>query len=211
MTGVRLSGVYSPDGQWLYSLYAREHKGAFIHALNLKQPFAFCLDLPGSGYLGNMNGLEWSIAIAPDGAHVYAANGPMGLVTRIDNLDGQQPSIASIERINPARSTAGLFVRDVAAKQMGRNAAVVSNDGKTLVTAGANGLIWIDTRTLQVRNRALTNWSVWGLAATPDGAMLYALNDAGAIAEISMASGKVVATFNPDEGYPMGLLRVEAA
>src|SRR3979411_2429995 len=47
--GVRLSGVFSPDGQWLYSLYARANQGAFVHALNLSNPYAFCLDLPAPG------------------------------------------------------------------------------------------------------------------------------------------------------------------
>jgi hypothetical protein len=211
MTGVRLSGVYSPDGQWLYSLYSRENKGAFVHALNLNQPFAFCLDLPGPGSLGNGNAFEWSLAIAPDGRHVYAANGPLGLVTQIDNLDGGRPSITRNGKFSSIGTTANLLVKDVSAKQMGRNAAVVSNDGNTLVTAGINGLIWIDTSSLKVRNRSLPNWSVWGLAASPDGAMLYALSDAGGIAEISMVSAKVVATFDPAEGYPMGLLRVEPA
>src|SRR6266851_3398179 len=65
MTGVRLSGVFSPDGQWLYSLYARADKGAFVHALNLNGPWAFCLALPGSGYSSNMNAFQWSLAITP--------------------------------------------------------------------------------------------------------------------------------------------------
>jgi hypothetical protein len=211
MTGVRLSGVFSPDGQWLYSIYTRDKKGAFVHALNLNQPFAVCLDLPGSGYSASMNGFDWSIAITPDGRHLYAANGPMGLVTEIDNRDGARPSIVRTGKIESAGSTASVFVRDVAAKEMGRHAAVVSKDGNTLVTAGAKGLIWIDTGSLQVRNRALADWRVQSLAASPDGARIYALNDAGAIAELSMASAAVVATFDPGEGYPMGLLRVEPA
>jgi hypothetical protein len=41
--------------------------------------------------------------------------------------------------------------------------------------------------------------------------MVYALSDAGAIAELSMARARVAATFDPAEGSPMGLLRVEAA
>jgi DNA-binding beta-propeller fold protein YncE len=211
MTGVRLSGVFSPDGQWLYSLYARADKGAFVHALNLNNPWAFCLDLPGSGYSSNMNAFQWSLAITPDGRHVYAANAPMGLVTRIENLDGGQPSIKSIGRITSTRSAAIPFVQNVAAKEMGPQGAVVSNDGKTLVTAGEKGLIWIDTGTLQVRHRVLTEWSVWSLAASPDGTTIYALNDQGAIAELSMGSARVVSTFDPAEGFPMGLLRVEPA
>ena len=211
MTGVRLSGVFSPDGNWLYSLYARANEGAFVHALNLNQPFAFCLDLPGSGYSSNANAFQWSLAITPNGRHVYAANGPMGVVTRIDNLDGWQPSIASIGRIPSSKSAAIPFVQNVAAKEMGPQGAVLSGDGKTLVTAGEKGLIWIDMGTLKIRSRVLADWSVWSLAASPDGATIYALNDQGAIAELSMASARVVSTFDPAEGFPMGLLRVEPA
>jgi hypothetical protein len=214
MTGVRLSGVFSPDGQWLYSLYAREKQGAFVHALNLSSPYAFCLDLPGSGWSSNSSAFQWSLAMTPDGRHIYAANGPMGLVTQIDNLDGNTPSIVRNGKFPMIGATASLFVKDVAAKEMGSQGprgAAVSHDGKTLVTAGLNGLIWIDTSSLQVRNRTLANWSVSSLAASPDGAMLYAVSDAGAIAELSMASARLVATFDPAEGLPMGLLRVEPA
>jgi hypothetical protein len=211
MTGVRLSGVFSPDGQWLYSLYARADKGAFVHALNLSSPFAFCLDLPGPGSSANSSAFQWSLAMTPDGKHLYAANGPLGLVTQIDNLDGWNPSIVRTGKFPSIGSTASLFVKEVAASGVGAHGTVVSNDGKTLVTAGKNGLIWIDTSTLNVRRNVLTNWSVWSLAASPDGAMLYAVNDAGAIAELWMTSGKVVATFDPAEGFPMGLLRVEPA
>jgi len=214
MTGVRLSGVFSPDGQWLYSLYARENQGAFVHALSLSSPYAFCLDLPGSGWSANSSAFQWSLAMTPDGRHIYAANGPMGLVTQIDNLDGNAPSIVRNGKFPMIGSSASLFVKGVAAKEMGSQGprgAAVSNDGKTLVTAGLNGLIWIDTSSLQVRNRTLANWSVSSLAASPDGAMLYALSDAGAIAELSMASARLVATFDPAEGLPMGLLKVEPA
>src|SRR6202158_1800155 len=211
MTGVRLSGVFSPDGQWLYSLYARGDKGAFVHALNLSSPFAFCLDLPGPGYSSNSNAFQWSLAMTPDGRHLYAANGPLGLVTQIDNLDGWNPSIVHHSTFPTIGKTANLLVKDVAAKEMGSHGAVVSHDGKTLVTVGMNGLIVIDTSSLKVRDRILTNWSVSSLAASSDGAMIYAVDNAGTIAEISMARASVTATFGPAAGRPMGLLRVEPA
>ncbi len=211
MTGVRLSGVYSPDGQWLYSVYARANKGAFVHALNLTQPYAFCLDLPGAGWSTDGNAFRWSLALTPDGRHLYAANGAMGLVTRIDNLDGNFPQVARSGNISSNGATAGGLVQNVEAKEMGPNGAVVSRDGKTLVTAGTNGLIWIDTDAFQARSRLLPNWTVWSLAASPDGAMIYALNDAGKIAELSMARARIAAIFDTAEGFPMGLLRVEAA
>ena len=67
----------------------------------------------------------------------------------------------------------------------------VSHDGKTLVTAGTKGLVWIDTSSMKVRSRVLADWSVWSLAASPDGAMVYAVNDTGKISsKISAAVGK---------------------
>jgi DNA-binding beta-propeller fold protein YncE len=211
MTGVRLSGVFSPDGQWLYSVYARENQGAFVHALNLSQPFAFCLDLPGPGWSANMNAFQWSLALTTDGRHLYAANGALGLVTEIDNLDGNQPLVKRSGNIASAGSTSSTFVQDVAAKEFGPSGSVLSHDGETLVTAGKNGLMWIDTATLRARSHQLANWTVWTVAASPDGGRVYAVNDAGAIAELSMADGRVAATFDPGEGSPMGLLRVESA
>ena len=209
MSGVRLSSVPSPDGQWLYSVYARESKGAFVHALNLSSPFAFCLDLPGPGWTTDPGAFQWSLALTPDGRHLYAANGSMGLVTQIDSSD--MPRITRTGKIGNAGATARSLVQKVQAKEFGPNGAVVSQDGRTLVTAGTNGLIWIDTDTLRARTRLLENWTVWSLAASPDRGTIYALNDAGKIAELSMARGRVTATFDPAEGLPMGLLRVEAA
>jgi len=49
MVGTRLSGIATADGHMLFSMYVREHESPFIHALSLDGPFAFCLDLPGSG------------------------------------------------------------------------------------------------------------------------------------------------------------------
>jgi hypothetical protein len=206
MTGVRLSGVFSPDGQWLYSVYARQNSGAFVHALNLTQPFAFCLDLPASG--SPTDAFHWSLALTADGKHLYAANGAMGTVTQIDNLDGYNPSIVRTKKVGSAGATA-LF-QNVEAKELGANGAVLSSDGATLVTTGATGLIWIDTATLRVRSQELKTWTVWSLVGSPDGSRVYALKDTGAIAELSMADGMLGATFDPAVGSPIGLLRVEA-
>jgi hypothetical protein len=87
---------------------------------------------------------------------------------------------------------------------------VLSPDGATLVVTGSKGLIWIDTATLHARSQMLTNWTVWSIEASPDGSRVFALSDAGAIAELSMSDGSMGATFNPAVGSPIGLLRVEA-
>lgn len=208
MTGVRLSGVFSPDGQWLYSVYARQGSGAFVHALNLTMPFAFCLDLPDSG--SPTDAFHWSLALTVDGKHLYAANGAMGSVTQIDNLDNYNPTIVRTRQVGAPGATANALVQNVEAKELGANGAVLSHDGSTLVTTGATGLLWIDTATLRARGSQLTKWTVWSLLASPDGSRVYALNDAGAIAELSMSDGTMGATFNPAVGSPIGLLRVEA-
>jgi DNA-binding beta-propeller fold protein YncE len=208
MTGVRLSGVFSPDGQWLYSVYARQNSGAFVHALNLSQPFAFCLDLPDSG--SPTDAFHWSLALTADGKHLYAANGAMGTVTQIDNLDGYNPSIVRTKQIGSAGATSNALVQSAEAKELGANGAVLSHDGATLVATGATGMIWIDTATLHMRSSQLMNWTVWSLVGSPDGSRVYALNDAGAIAEFSMSDGRMAGTFNPAVGSPIGLLRVEA-
>jgi WD40 repeat protein len=208
MSGVRLSGVFSPDGQWLYSVYARQGSGAFVHALNLTMPFAFCLDLPDSG--SPTDAFHWSLVLTPDGKHLYAANGAIGSVTQIDNLDGYNPSIVRTKQIGAPVTTASTLVQNVDAKELGANGAVLSRDGATLVTTGATGLIWIDTATLRMRSRQLTTSTVWSLLGSPDGSRVYALSDNGAIAELSMSDGRIATTFNPSVGLPIGLLRVEA-
>ena len=209
MTGVRLSGVFSPDGNWLYSVYARQNSGAFVHALNLSSPYAYCLDLPDTG--SPTDSFHWSLALTVDGKHLYAANGAMGAVTQIDNLDGYNPSIVRTKQIRPAGPAASTLAQSVEAKELGANGAVLSHDGATLVTTGITGLIWINTATLHARSNQLVKWTVWSLVGSPDGSRVYALSDAGAVAELSMADGSTTATFDPRAGSPIGLLRVEVA
>jgi hypothetical protein len=70
--------------------------------------------------------------------------------------------------------------------------------------------VWIDTKGLHAGTRLLTDWTVTSLAMSPDGKVLWALSDAGRIAEIDMPSRRVAATFDA-EAYPISLMRVEAA
>ncbi|MFI5281733.1 MAG: hypothetical protein ACHQ0J_01215 [Candidatus Dormibacterales bacterium] len=208
MAGVRLSGVASPDGQWLFSIYVRQHESPFIHALNLGGSFAFCLDLPGAGY-ADANGdsaMHWSLALSPDASRLYAVNAAAGIVATVDTGVNGFPSIIRTASLNTAQATSSL-VQSVEAKELGANAAVVSRDGATLVAAGSTGLVWIDTATLKLRSSALAGLRVWSIGLSPDGTTLYALDDAGDVAGVSMG-GSVGTTFHPDTGYPMAIMRV---
>ncbi len=196
MNGLKLTGVASHDGQWLFSVYARANQGAFIHALNLDAGFAVCLDLPGKGLAaGDQSSLAWSLSMSPDGSHLYATNPAMGVVTNILLKDfptvGRTGHVGEPSHVWPAGS-------------------VVSADGQTLVIAGSTGVVWLDTSTLTQKRHALDTWTVRSLALSPDGATLYAVNDRGLVAELSMAGGSVTATFDPNIAHPIALMRVEA-
>jgi hypothetical protein len=211
MTGVRLAGVASPDGQWLFSVYAREHQGPFVHALNLDAAIAFCLDLPGPGYAsGDDSAMRWALAMSRDGARIYAANGALGVVSEISNRSDGVPTIVRNAQLGQVSASSSWFVEDVEAKEMGLGGAVLSPDGRTLVVSGGSGVTWVDTATLTNRRHELASWRVWSLALSPDGKVLYAVNDAGMIAELPMAGG-AGKTFGGAPGQPMGLLRVEPA
>ena len=209
MTGLRLSGVPSSDGQWLFSVYAREHASSFIHALNLDAAIAFCIDLPGSGYTANPDEFRWSLAMSANGTHLYAANGATGIVADV-NLDNGVPGQMRASKLNNSESGRIFGVQNVEAKEIASGGAVLSPDGRTLVITGKTGVTWVDTAGLQARSRQLTDWRVWSLGLSPDGQKLYAINDAGMIAELSMAGG-AGATFSGAPGQPLALIRVEAA
>jgi len=210
MAGVRISGIPSPDGQWLYSLYVRHDKSPFIHALNLDGNLvAFCLDLPGSGYASSSDAFHWSLAMSPGASHLYAANSASGTVADIALDTGSGwPSTPRAARLDTSQ-TGGIFgVRNVEAKELGGNAAAVSPDGKTLVIGGTSGLFWVDTTSLKAKDHQLSDWNVWSLATSPDGATVYAVRDSGMIAEISMSGSHQMTTFGGAPGQPLALIRV---
>jgi len=200
MTGLRLSGIASPDGHTLFSMYVRENDNPFIHALSLDGPFAFCLDLPGGGYSGNKAAMQWALAMNQDGSRLYAVNAATGIVAVVDTSNQYSPQIIRTATI-AFESTSSI----------GATTAVISPDGKTLFTGGSSGIVWIDTSSLTVRMKALSEWHVWSLGLSPDGRVLYAVSDSGSIAEVSMASGTVSNRFDPAQGQPMALMRVAAA
>jgi hypothetical protein len=211
MTGIRLSGVPSPDGQWLYSVYARPNKGAFIHALNLEQPFAFCLELPGAGYASNPDELQWSLALSADGTHLFAANGAMGVVAEVNAGPNGGPSVTRAVRIDASAASSGPLVQDVEAKEFGTGGALLSPDGQTLVITGKTGLVWVDTATLHTRSHQLASWHVASLGLTPDGSLVYALSDSSMIAELSFANPSSPTMFGASSGQPLALIRVDLA
>lgn len=197
MTGTRLSGINTPGGDWLFSMYVRESDGPFVHALNLTGPFAFCLDLPGHGYASSGAEKQWSMAMDETGTTLYAINSATGVVAYIDNSQQFNPQLKRTAHITSGRSTG-----------VGSNAAILSRDGSWLVAAGSAGVLWIDTRTLVMRMQALPSWHVWSLALSPDGTEVYAMSDDGHVADLATKTSTVLSTFATTEGTPLALMRV---
>jgi hypothetical protein len=208
MTGIRLSGVPSAGGEWLFSMYVRDHSNPFVHALSLDNPLAFCLDLRGGGYADDGAAMQWTLALSPSGKDLYAANASSGDVARINVGDGG-PSVVRAERLAPPGAVAGL-VKTVHAKEVGGNTAVVSADGKTVAFGGISGVVWVDGQTLAVRHRGLSGWLIASLGLSPDGKTLYAVSEGGRVAMINMATAAVGTIFDLRGGQPMALMRVAA-
>jgi hypothetical protein len=209
MTGIRLSGIASTGGGWLFSMYVRDHANPFVHALSLDTPMAFCLDLRGGGYADDGAAMQWTLAMSPSGTDLYAANAASGDVARIGMSDGT-PRIIRTERLAQPGTVAGL-IKTVQAKEVGGNTAVVSADGRTVAFGGMSGIVWVDGQTLKVRERALSGWPVASLGLSPAGNTLYAVSEGGRVAVIAMATGKVGTIFDLRGGQPMALMRVAAA
>lgn len=196
MAGLRLGGIPSADGQWLYSLYVREHQAPFIHALSLGSPFALCIDLPGRGYLEDPAEMQWSLAMGPDHSTIYAVNAATGdVAVVINNAVSRSARFAVPSATNP--------------QARGANGAVVS-DGM-LIAGGPAGLTWIDTSSLKVVARSMPGWSISTVGLSPNAKHLYAVNAQGRIAEFTVATRTVDSIFDPLAGTPMALMRVVAA
>jgi hypothetical protein len=200
MTGLRLSGIATPGGSWLFSMYVRESDNPFVHVLSLDGPFAFCLDLPGGGYASSAAEKHWSIAMDRSGDAFYAVNSATGVVAQIDNSQLYNPAVKRTAHIVGGKPS-----------DVGSNAAVLSPDARWLIAAGSSGVVWIDTTTLAVRMQALTSWHVWTLGLSPDGSDVYAVSDSGHVAALEATTGRVISTFDTSFGRPIALMRVASA
>lgn len=164
MSGIRLSGVFAPDGSWQYSLYLSQRKGAFIHALNLSAQFAFawCIDLPGQHADLNAQRM-WSLAITPGGGRLYAVNPVLGLVATVDiSGDGPQADVSQTRSFQPAGAPLSTL-----------GSAVVSSDAATVFAASGHGLVTLDADALSLRGQVFSGTAVGQLVASSDGGWLF--------------------------------------
>jgi hypothetical protein len=185
MTGTRIAGAFSPNGDWQYSLYVSAH-GAFIHALNLTATYAWCIDLPGT-QVDLATQRQWALAVKSDGSVLLAANPVLGTVAEVWLTDG--PLAVSRTASFAALSGPG---------RMAFGAAALSHDQHTLFASAGRGVVAIDTSSLNARTRYLQDARIGTLVASPDGAWLYASSpDGGAVWRVDPSSGQSTQVFSP--------------
>jgi hypothetical protein len=185
MPGIRLTQVFDPTSDQLYTLYtnrpARHYRGnwdgsgygdgagygdaevSFVHVLNLRDGWAFCAGLPRSLW-GRPAGAQ-ALAPSPDGRHLYIVDSSRGIVADMDT--------SSLEILRTARI-------DLTGPGGDRTSAVTTLDGERLLVGSAldgSAVFEIDTATLGIVARWEMPGPVSSLALSGDGDRLYAALD----------------------------------
>jgi hypothetical protein len=199
MAGWPIAQLRRPDGLVLTLYRGLEHP--FVHALSTAEAWAICLDLPANGASDAVAARDWALAPSADGKTVYAINATLGIAAEI-NLT--EMTVTKTSRLEAA--TTGSAGSIVLAK-FGHEAVgpagrvVVSPDGGILWAAGSSGILEVNTRDLTTRHRFLDGTAVDGIAAAPDGSVLFALvHDGGRIVALLPGSGRDAGTV-PGGGF----------
>ena len=84
MQGLAGQVLASPDGRWLLTLYVNTQTNtAFVHALNLIERIAICINMPPCTKCAPEALKRWGLALSPDGRTLFAANPALGRVATI--------------------------------------------------------------------------------------------------------------------------------
>ncbi|MEP7358655.1 MAG: hypothetical protein ABI847_15510 [Anaerolineales bacterium] len=178
MWGERWDALGSRDGRWQLTLYLRPDEGiAFIHALDLDNRYTLCYDLPGQS--ADLDSLKYySLALAPGGHTLYAANPVLGKVARVDLDDFAVSTVATFEAVTPGVVPAITTSR-----------GVMSRDGRAMYfTDGAQAWAF-DTQKQTVSLLAQAAGGT-GLDLSPDGTRLYLASQDQSLVMLDTASGQ---------------------
>jgi len=214
MSGTRQSSVVSADGQWVYSLYLNQAKGPFIHMLNLDGRFAICVFLPTTGKEDFEKQLLWSLAQAKDGRSLYAVNGALGIVAEVDPAQLSVRRSVTIPTTSASRPAliarvGAWLLPHTSAKRILSGGATLTPDSRTLFIIAEQGLLAVNTADLTVRGRSLAAWPLDSIAASPDGARLYAVSaEKGKLLLLDAATGRMVKEI-VGASHPWSVLGVE--
>jgi hypothetical protein len=180
MAGYAWSGVGSPDGKWLLTLYLSTARNtAFVHSLDLRRSRPACIELPsGSGRFELLK--RYSLTLAPNGETLYAANPALGVVTELDLYASRVKRTTRF-----ARSVAGSADRVAALSTISRN-------GRTLYYSSGRDLWAYDSAYSRVRGPYRTHGRVIGVGYGADDRHIYAVRRDGQMLAFNAATGRRV-------------------
>jgi len=178
MAGYAWSGIASPDGRWLLTLYLNTLRSrAFVHALDLNRSSPLCIDLPsGRGALAQLK--RYALILSPDGQTLYAANAALGAVAEID--------LRTRRVVRTARFAPGGVQ---AAPHPSTLGGTISRDGRTLYFSGGRDLWAYDTRAGRVRGPYASGGPLVGFGFGNRDRRVHALRADGRMVTFDAATG----------------------
>jgi hypothetical protein len=163
MIGLPSTAVATRDGHWLFTLYWQgEGEENFVHALDLRNGVAHCIDLPLEGDYFPV--ATSALALSPDEQRLYLASPYLGRVTTVDVDRLEVTRVVRFQGL-PASS----LNMDV-----GPSAAVTPN-GRMLAFSGGRSVWRYDTAYGIVKRPVRVASAVRGVGFRPDGTRLLVL------------------------------------
>ena len=182
MVGYAWSGVASPNGRWLLTLYLNtHHRHAFVHALDIVRGEPYCIALP-SGHARLPTLERYTLTLSPDGRTLFAANPALGVVSEIALASKRVVREVKFSPSGAGRSTRHLL------------AGTISRNGRTLYFSAGTGLWAYDAAYGLVRGPYPTGGRIVGFGYGARDRTIHALRADGAMLTFDAASGRRLTT-----------------
>jgi hypothetical protein len=180
MAGLAWSGVASPDGKWLLTLYLNTARSiAFVHALDLNASRPSCIFLPGAGFERLK---RYALTLSPDGRRLFAANASVGAVAEIDLATRKVVAVSRFARSDYAPASRASTL-----------SGTVSRDGRTLYFTDGRDLWAYDAAYRLVRGPYRVGGALAGYGFGRGDRRIHALRTDGRMLALDAATGRRLA------------------
>lgn len=178
MAGLAWSGVGSPDGRWLLTLYLNTGRNlAFVHALDLVRSSPLCIFLPSGRSFAKLK--RYGLTLSPDGRTLYATNAAIGAVAEID--------LATRKVVRTTRFPAAALPGGPRALT-----GTISRNGRTLYFSPGRDLWAYDAAYGVVRGPYRTGGAIAGFGFGAGDRRVHALRADGRLVSFDAATGRRV-------------------
>ena len=178
MVGYAWNGIASPDGRWLLTLYLNtRHNHAFVHALDIANAKAACVDLPsGHGTIAPLK--SYMLTLSPDRRTLFAANPAIGVVATLDLRTLRTTRVARFTPSAAARPSRSML------------AGTISRDGRTVYFSDGRDLWAFDAAYNRVRGPYRTGVRLAGFGFGAGDRTVHALRNDGKLVTFDAATGR---------------------